>query len=72
LPRRCSCRHLLDLAGGSVARAAGGVQEHVVERHVVAAQPLAQRRLQRRRRPLADDPPAVDDREAVAERVGLL
>ena len=56
-----------------VRRAAGRVEEHVVERRLaVEAGALAQVGLELRGRALAHDPPVVDDRQPVAELVGLL
>ena len=71
--RGAHARHLLDLAGGALAGAARGVEEDVVERRLlVAAAALAQVGLERLGGALADDQAAVDDREPVAELVGLL
>ena len=57
-----------------LARAAGRVEEHVVERRVARRAPSRSRSsaLSCCRRALADDQAVVDDRQPVAELVGLL
>src|SRR3954447_5294825 len=72
-PRPASCRHLLHVPGAAGAPAAGRVEEDVVERRLaVELEPIAQLALELLRRALAHDQPAVDDRKAIAELVGLL
>src|SRR4051794_39258778 len=68
-----SSRHLLYVAGDAATGPAGRVEEHVVERRVLGeALALAELGLQPLRRALAHDPAVVDDRQPVAELVGLL
>src|SRR4051812_46265701 len=70
---RASYRHLLDLPGGPVPGAPGRVEEHLVEGWVVV-EPAARAELglELAGRALTYDQPAVVDRDAVAELVGLL
>src|SRR5215213_7848550 len=68
-----SCAHLLYLAGRALARPPRCVEEDVVERRLrLAAASLPQVGLKLLRGALLHDPPAVDDRDAVAELIGLL
>src|SRR5581483_10138352 len=68
-----SSLHLLDLTCYAGPGTAGRVEKHVVERHVVReSEPRLQLRLQLVGRSFAHDPPAVDDREAIAELIGFL
>src|ERR1700722_2333608 len=64
-------QHLLYLAGDAGAGTSGGVEEDVVECHF-PPEPRLQIALEAGRGSFADDQSVVDDRETIAELVGLL